>query len=63
MTEAEATTLLTDCQRVIFYRDTRAGAKFNLGKASAAGCEVSAPQELQTYWEYPEFVRGGVPAR
>ena len=59
LTEAEAKTLLTDAMRVLFYRDTRAGSKITIGKTDASGCTVSEPVALETYWEYPEFVRGG----
>ena len=57
--EAEATTILQDAMRVLFYRDTRAGSKINIGKVDASGCTVGEPQALTTYWSYPEFVRGG----
>jgi len=59
LTEAEATTLLQDSMRVLFYRDTRAGCSINIGKCDASGCVVGEPTKLSTYWEYPEFVRGG----
>ena len=36
LTESEATTLLTDSMRVLFYRDTRAGSKSALPHASHA---------------------------
>ena len=45
--------------RVLFYRDTRASANINIGKVDASGCTVSAPIKLETFWEHPEFVRGG----
>jgi 20S proteasome subunit beta 7 len=59
MSEAEARKLLEDCMRVLFYRDTRASANINIGKVDASGCTVSAPIKLETFWEHPEFVRGG----
>lgn len=59
LTEAQARKLLEDSMRVLFYRDTRASAKINIGKADASGCTVSEPQMLDTYWEHPEFIRGG----
>lgn len=59
MSEAEARKLLEDCMRVLFYRDTRASANINIGKVDASGCTVSAPMKLETFWEHPEFVRGG----
>ncbi len=57
--EGEARQLLTDCMRVLFYRDTRASAKYTIGKCDASGSSVSEPQALDTYWEHPEFVKGG----
>ena len=59
MSEEEATTLLKDCMRVLFYRDCRASSKFTIGKACASGVTVSPITQLETYWEYPEFVRPG----
>jgi len=59
LTEAEATKLVQDSMRVLFYRDTRAGSNIHLGKADASGITVSEPIKLETYWEFPEFVRGG----
>ena len=59
LTEEAATTLLTDAMRVLFYRDTRAGSKYHIGKVDKDGCTVSDEIKLETYWEYKEFVRGG----
>ena len=59
ITEAEATTLLQDCMRVCFYRNTQAGSNITIGKVDATGASVSAPIALETYWEYPEYVKGG----
>ena len=59
MTEAEARTLLTDCMRVLFYRDTRASAEYQIGVVNGEGSSVSEPTKLDTFWEHPEFIRGG----
>jgi len=59
LTEAEARKLLEDCMRVLFYRDTRASNKINIGKVDSSGASVSEPITLETYWEHKEFVRGG----
>lgn len=37
MSEAEARTLLEDCMRVLWYRDTRALNKIQIAKITAAG--------------------------
>ena len=59
LTEPEARKLLEDSMRVLFYRDTRASAKITIGKVDAGGSAVSDPILLETFWEHPEFVRGG----
>jgi len=58
LTEAEARTLLEDCMRVLFYRDTRASAYITIGKVDASGSSVSEPYILDTFWEHPSFVSG-----
>ena len=59
LTEADARKLLDECMRVLFYRDTRASSYIHIGKADASGCAVGEAVQLETYWEHPEFVRGG----
>jgi len=59
MPEEEARKLLTDCMRVLFYRDTRASSEIQIGVVSAAGSTVGEPFKIDTFWEHPEFVRGG----
>ena len=59
LSEAEARKLLEDCMRVLFYRDTRACSTIQIGKVDATGSSISAPTKLDTYWEHPEFIKGG----
>jgi len=59
LSEEEARKLLIDCMRVLFYRDTRASAFITVGKVDAKGSIVGKSEKLDTYWEFPEFVRGG----
>lgn len=59
MSEAEARKLMTDCLRVLFYRDTQASSFVTIGKIDATGSSVGEPFQLDTYWEYPQFLRGG----
>lgn len=59
MTEAEARTLLIDCMRVLFYRDTRASSEYQIGVVNGEGSSISEPAKLDTFWEHPEFIRGG----
>jgi 20S proteasome subunit beta 7 len=59
LTEDEARKLITDCMRVLFYRDTRASANFTIGKVDKSGASVGEPCMVDTFWEHPEFVKGG----
>ena len=58
MTEAEARSLLEECMRVLFYRDTRASSFITIGKVDAAGSSITEPFQLSSYWDHPEFVKG-----
>ena len=59
LSEAEARKMVEDCLRVLFYRDTRASCKVTIGKVDASGASVPEPITLETYWEFPEFIKGG----
>lgn len=59
MSEADAKKLLEECMKVCFYRDCRASSVIQIGTVTAEGVKVSDPYNLETYWEHPEFVRGG----
>jgi 20S proteasome subunit beta 7 len=57
MGEAEARTLLEDCLRVLWYRDTKALNKIQVATVSAAGVAISAPYSLEAKWDYKAFVQ------
>ena len=57
MDEAAARTLLEDCQRVLWYRDTRALNKVQIAKITAAGVTISEPSALETQWSHAAFVK------
>ncbi|EFA85542.1 proteasome subunit beta type 4 [Heterostelium album PN500] len=55
MTLEQAQKLITDCLRVLFYRDARSSKRVQLSYANANGMEISAPIELETYnWDIGE---------
>jgi 20S proteasome subunit beta 7 len=57
MDEAAARTLLEDCLRVLWYRDTRALNKVQVAKVTAAGAVVSPPFAIANcQWEFAAFV-------
>ncbi|GAB6032102.1 hypothetical protein CHUAL_010466 [Chamberlinius hualienensis] len=50
MTEDEAKKTLTDCLRVLFYRDARAFNRFLIGVVKKDGTKIEGPFELETDW-------------
>lgn len=55
LTLEEATKLITDCMRVLFYRDARASNKIQITTLNQQGVHISAPVELATYnWDSGE---------
>jgi 20S proteasome subunit beta 7 len=57
MDEAAARTLLEDCLRILWYRDTRALNKIQVAKATAEGITISDPYNLEAKWDYAAFVK------
>ncbi|PCH34702.1 proteasome endopeptidase complex beta subunit [Wolfiporia cocos MD-104 SS10] len=58
LTEEEARTLLTDCMRVLFYRDARSLDKYQIATVTSAGVSVSDQLKLDTKWDFAEGIRG-----
>ncbi|ORZ16433.1 nucleophile aminohydrolase [Absidia repens] len=58
ITEEEAIAILEDCMRVLFYRDARSLNKFQRGKITEAGLEISEPYAVKTEWGFAEGIRG-----
>lgn len=56
MTEAEATELLEECMRVLFYRDCRTINKFQRATITKEKTTISEPYSLSTEWSYKRFV-------
>lgn len=59
MEEADAKALLEECMRVCFYRDCRTINKFQLGKITKEGVDISKPYSLDTEWSFRRFVTPG----
>jgi len=51
MTQEEAKKLLTDCMRVLFYRDARAFNKYEIAVVTKDGSVIEGPLELKTNWD------------
>lgn len=57
MSEGEARTLLEDCMRVLWYRDTRALNRIQLAKLTAEGAVISDPFVIESKWDFKSFVK------
>lgn len=58
LTEAEATQVMENCMRVLYYRDCLALNKFQRAKITCDGVEISEPYSISTEWRFAEGVRG-----
>lgn len=58
LTEEEARAIITDCMRVLFYRDARSLDKYQIATVTDAGVQISEPQKLETAWGFAEGIRG-----
>jgi len=56
MSESEAKQLLTDCQRVLLYRDCRTLNSFQIGTITSAGPKITEPESIETKWEFKRFI-------
>lgn len=62
LTEAQATKVIEDCMRVLYYRDARSFNKYHVGvirqDAGAISSSIVEPPELETNWEIQSHVVG-----
>ncbi|PVU97264.1 hypothetical protein BB561_000681 [Smittium simulii] len=58
LTEAEASEILDNCMRVLYYRDARSFNKIQKAKVTSAGIEITEPYSLSTNWDFAESIRG-----
>jgi 20S proteasome subunit beta 7 len=55
MTLEEATTLLHDCLRVLYYRDKQSINKYQVSNVTKDGVTISEPFALDSKWDYKIF--------
>jgi len=55
LSKEEATKVMEDCLRVLFYRNTKSSTRIQISTVTAAGVEVGEPYEVSTYWGYKAF--------
>ncbi|GMH43983.1 hypothetical protein BSKO_11917 [Bryopsis sp. KO-2023] len=56
LTEQEATALMKSVLQVCYYRDSTAINKYQLGKVSKEGVDISEPFALQVKWDYKSYI-------
>jgi len=59
MTREQAFKVVENCMKVLFYRDCRTINSIQFATVTQKGVDIHAPVELQTYWEYDQFVKAG----
>ncbi|KAG5468482.1 hypothetical protein LSCM1_02464 [Leishmania martiniquensis] len=55
LSRAEAAQILTECLRVLFYRECRAINRFQMADASSDGVRISEPFHVDTNWEHEGY--------
>ncbi|KAH6568051.1 hypothetical protein BASA62_005728 [Batrachochytrium salamandrivorans] len=58
LSEEDATKLLEDAMRVLFYRDARSINKIQRTTINASGITITEPYSLATEWSFAEGIRG-----
>ncbi|ALC47250.1 Prosbeta7, partial [Drosophila busckii] len=54
----EATNLIRECMKVLYYRDTRSIPQYTVGICTSGGCNVKGPFKVEENWTFAETVRG-----
>jgi len=55
MSEQEAKDLVTDCFRVLFYRDKKAMDKLEIGKVTEQGVQIDDPFRFESEWKLKNY--------
>lgn len=58
ITVAEATSVLEEIMKVLFYRDARTIDRVQIASVTEAGVTIGEPFKLKTEWSYSSFVSG-----
>eukprot|EP00126_Sphaerothecum_destruens_P003951 Sdes_comp17793_c0_seq2m7051 len=58
ITVREATLVLENCMKVLFYRDARSYNRYEIGVVKQDGVSISAPKSSQTSWEIGNMFTG-----
>ncbi|XP_034117333.2 proteasome subunit beta type-4 [Drosophila nasuta] len=54
----EATNLIREAMKVLYYRDTRSMPRYTVGICTAANCSIKGPFKVEENWTFAETVKG-----
>ncbi|XP_064556566.1 proteasome subunit beta type-4 [Drosophila montana] len=54
----EATNLIRESMKVLYYRDTRSIPQYTVGICTAADCSIKGPFKVEENWTFAETVKG-----
>jgi len=57
MTKEQAYNAVEACMKVLFYRDCKTINKIQFATVTAEGVNIEPPRELETFWEFEQFVK------
>ncbi|KAK7460581.1 Proteasome subunit beta type-7 [Stygiomarasmius scandens] len=58
LTEEQAEKIITECLKVLFYRDARSLNKYQIATITDKGVNVSESRSMETTWSFAEGIRG-----
>ncbi|KAF8898306.1 proteasome endopeptidase complex beta subunit [Mucidula mucida] len=58
LTQEQATRILEDSMKVLYYRDARSLNKYQIATITDAGVEISESRSAETSWSFAEGIRG-----
>ena len=58
LVESQGYSILTECMKVLFYRDGRAFPKFQFAVVNNKGIEIKDPVECYGTWDVAKYVLG-----
>ncbi|KAF5350886.1 hypothetical protein D9758_010484 [Tetrapyrgos nigripes] len=58
LTEEQAEKIMTECLKVLFYRDARSLNKYQIATITTKGVNLSESRSLDTTWSFAEGIRG-----
>jgi len=58
VTESKALEVVEECMKALWYRDARAGMKYNVAVITAAGVQQSEKTIENQNWKFAENIRG-----